>query len=312
MDQTASEHRFGLAMAAVTSILWGFLAIALEVTVQWVPVTTIVWFRFLVAFLVLAAVLGSRDRRRLTILRRMPRLGVLAAVALTGNYLAYLAGLDMTSPSNAQVLIQIAPVLLAGVGVVVFKEQLSRRQMIWVLVVLSGMGLFYRDQLAQLVGTGAEHLSGNLWILLAAVVWTTYAALQKFAVRGGEDPQELNLVLYLVPAVLLAPFADLRSLAALSPGQWTLMVFLAANTLLAYGALGEALKRLPAHEVSLIIVLNPLITLVVMAVLTALEVSWIAPDRTSWVGYLAALLVMLGVWGVLRKPRPAAPATVRS
>jgi drug/metabolite transporter (DMT)-like permease len=83
------------------------------------------------------------------------------------------------------------------------------------------------------------------------------------------------------------------------------MCFLGANTLIAYGALGEAFKRLPAYQVSLIITLNPLITLVAMAALRPFAPSWLPKDRVGTLGYGAALLVVGGVIQVLRKA-PAA------
>ncbi len=302
---TAPNRRFGLAMAGVTSLLWGFLAVALKVALDLVPPVTIVWFRFTMAFAVLAAFFAWRAPRRLAILRRPPALGLAAAAALTGNYVAYLLGVHHTTPSNAQVLIQLAPVLLAILGVVVFRERLTRGQLLWSLVAVAGMGLFFREQLGGLVGDAertAGHLRGNLFILVAAVSWASYAAFQKLVVARGTSPQDLNLVLYLLPVFVLLPWVEWSAFAGLSPGAWALMLFLGANTLLAYGALGEALKHLPAAEVSLVIVLNPLITLATMRVLTTLEVTWIAPDRTGTLGYAAALVVVVGVLGVLRRP----------
>ncbi len=296
-----ADRRFGLAMAATTALLWGFLAIALKVAVQRVDVVTIVWFRFTAAFVVLAVLVGSRDAQRLGILRRPPPLSLVAAVLLLANYLCFLAALDHTTPSNAQILIQLAPLLLAASGVMFFGETLNRAQLLGVGVATVGFALFYRDQLAQLVGASDRYVTGNLILLAAAVSWALYAVLQKLLSQRGHAPQDLNLVLYALPAVALAPFADFGVLAELTSGWWLLMFFLAFNTLVAYGALGEALKRLPAHEVSLVITCNPLITLAAMAVLASLSVTWIEPDRIGTLGWVAAGLVILGVGRALQK-----------
>lgn len=299
------ERRFGLAMAGLTALLWGFLAIALKVAVAQVDVPTIVWFRFTSAFVALAILVGRRDRARLAIVTRPPVLALVAAALLLGNYLLYLSAVDRTTPSNAQVLIQVAPLLLAGFGVLCFGERLARVQLIGVGLAVGGFVLFHRDQLGRLLGATERYTDGNLMVLGAAVTWAGYAVLQKLLARRGRAPQDLNLVFYALPAVVLLPMARFDQLAALSPGGWALMGFLGLNTLVAYGALGEALKRLPAHEVSLVITLNPLITLVTMATLGALEVSWIAPDRVGPVGWIAALMVVCGVIQVLRHRGPA-------
>ena len=147
--------------------------------------------------------------------------------------------------------------------------------------------------------------SGNLIILGAALAWAIYAALQKLLTSRGHSPQDLNLVFYLLPALSLWPWTDFRLLAELSPGMWLLMAFLGANTLFAYGFLGEALKRLPAWQVSLIITLNPLITLTAMAALGTLELDWVPADHVGTLGYGAALMVVSGVIWVLLKATPA-------
>ncbi|MFT6364560.1 MAG: hypothetical protein ACJAZ8_002987 [Planctomycetota bacterium] len=88
--------------------------------------------------------------------------------------------------------------------------------------------------------------------------------------------------------------------------MWLLMSFLGANTLIAYGALGEAFKRLPAYQVGMIVTLNPLITLGAIEVLGAMEVEWAPQDHVGMLGYFAALLVVTGIGVVLfggRQPK---------
>ena len=296
----AAERRLGLIFAGTTALLWGFLPIAMKVATEEIPVLTIVWFRFAFAFALLALFVGRRDVRRLVILRKPPLLGLIAAVGLTVNYVAYMAGLDATTPSNAQILIQTAPLMLAIVGVVAFKERLTRWQLLGVVIAVAGFALFSWDQHAAAVVDGEALWTGNLIIFGAAVAWVVYAALQKRLSMDGFAPQDLNLLLYVLPAVVLVPTVDFALLSSLGWGMWLLLVFLGANTLIAYGTLGEAFKRLPAYQVSLIITLNPLITLAVMALLGTLGFAWVPADSVGLWGYAAALLVVAGVVRVLR------------
>lgn len=301
MSSAAAARRQGLLFASFTALLWGFLAIAMKVATRDLPVLTIVWFRFSFAFLSLVLFVGRRDRTRLGILRRPPGLVLVAAVALTANYLGYLAGLERTTPSNAQILIQTAPLILTGIGIVAFGERLSRSQLLGFGLAIAGFVAFAWDQHQGGVVEAQRLLEGNLWILFASVTWAVYAALQKLLAGRGWAPQDLNLLLFLVPAATLWPFADFEALASLTPGGWALLVFLGANTLLAYGALGEALERLAAYEVSVIITLNPLITLAAMATLSGLGVAWAPEDVVGAVGYLGALMVVAGILVVLRR-----------
>lgn len=301
------DRRHGLVFAALTALLWGFLAIAMKVATKEVPVITIVWFRFAFAFVFLMAFVARRGLSRLKVLRRPPLLGVLAALALTANYIGYLAGLDRTTPTNAQILIQTAPLMLAMAGVVFFRERLNKSQIFGVGVAILGFCLFAWDQHQAAVVTRESLWTGNLIIFGAAAAWAAYAALQKLLTQRGFAPQDLNLVFYALPVLLLWPWTSFPKLASLTPGMWLLMVFLGANTLFAYGFLGEALKRLPAWQVSLIITLNPLITLTAMAILGALELEWVPADHVGALGYGAALCVVSGVIWVLLRATPKGP-----
>ena len=288
-------------MAATTAILWGFLSIAMKVATEQVPVLTIVWFRFTFAFVVLALMVGLKDRKRLVILRKPPILLLVCALGLTLNYLGYLAGLHYTTPSNAQILIQTAPLMLAMVGIFLFKERLVKAQWLGVALSLSGFIFFAIDQRQGGIISSENFLSGNLFLIGGAITWVVYAAIAKYLGGIGHNPQDLNLVIYGLPAVTLWCLADFELLAAMDLKLWLLMIFLGANTLVAYGALGEAFKRLPAYQVSLIITLNPLITLAAMAVLQIFSPSWLPKDSVGMLGYGAALLVVGGVIQVLRK-----------
>lgn len=301
--------RSGLLFAAITALLWGFLAIAMKVAAQHVPVFTIVWFRFSFAFAALAVWFLLRHPGHLQILVKPPGLAVFAALALTANYLGYLAGLDYTTPTNAQILIQTAPLMLALVGIVVFKERLVGAQWIGVIAALVGFSLFAYDQRQGQVVAASDWLTGNGLIFGAAVAWMLYAVGAKVLGHRGVPPQKLNLFLYALPAATLWVWADFGVLAGLSWRMWLLMAFLGANTLVAYGCLGEAFKRIPAYQVSLIITLNPLITLATMAGLGTLQLDWVPDDRVGGLGYGAALLVVGGVMQVLRKAETRENAT---
>ena len=88
-------------------------------------------------------------------------------------------------------------------------------------------------------------------------------------------------------------------------GLWDAFILglLALNTVVAYGALSEALTRIPAAQVSVIISLNPLLTLALMTYLTQMNVQWIDGEPIHWRGFLGALLVVLGVILTVTSPR---------
>ncbi len=211
----SNERRTGLLMASLTATLWGFLAIAMKVATEQVPVLTIVWFRFAFAFVVLTTLVGMRDRKRLRILIKPPGLLLICALGLTLNYMGYLGGLNYTTPSNAQILIQTAPLMLAMVGIAVFKERLVKAQWLGIALSLAGFIFFAIDQRQGGVVSSEHFLLGNLLIFGGAVTWVLYAAIAKHLGGIGYNPQDLNMVIYGLPAVTLWFLADFEVLGAM-------------------------------------------------------------------------------------------------
>jgi drug/metabolite transporter (DMT)-like permease len=83
------------------------------------------------------------------------------------------------------------------------------------------------------------------------------------------------------------------------------MIFLGLNTILAYGAIAEAFRFIPANKIGIILTINPIITIVTMGFLTSIGVSWIEPERISFYGFLGAALILIGVISAIivqRKP----------
>ncbi len=304
-----SPRNKGIMYAASAAFMWGFLAIVLKVSLDYIPALTIVWLRFLVAFVLLVPLLYWKQPRALKIFKKPPVLGIVAALGLTFNYIGYIKGLELTTPSNTQVVIQMAPLMLALVGLVVYKERLSWWQSLGFVVAVGGFFVFYRDQLANLMGSADIYQAGVYWVLAAALAWVLFAALQKSLVQRY-PAQGLNALIYLVPVLIAWPLADFEAMAGFSLGVWLLVVFLGLNTLLAYGAIAEAFKYIPANKVGIIVIVNPLITIAAMGVLTWMEVSWIEGERISALGVVGAVMILAGVsLAVKAKKAPPAVAT---
>jgi RarD protein len=284
----------GILYALTAALIWGFLAIALKVALNYVPALTIVWIRFVVAFSVLWAVLFIKEKSALQVLKRPPLWAVVAAIALAFNYVGYIKGLNLTTPSNTQVVIQLAPLLLIVVGIIIYREKVSARQGLGFLAAVVGFILFYRDQISQLLGSPENYFSGIVWVAAAALSWVVYASLQKNLVEVYHA-QGLNLLIYLVPALLLIPTVDFEVLQQFSGPVWVLMILLGLSTLLAYGAIAEAFRFLPANKVGIIVIINPIITIITMSILTSVGVDWIEPERISLSGFIGAALILAGV-----------------
>ena len=288
-----NKRIYGILYAGTTALFWGFLPIFIKVSMNDVAVTTVVWFRFTLATFMLYSYFLVKDRSKFSILKKPPMLLIVAAVALLANYLGFAKGIDITSPSNAQVFIQLGAMSLAVVGIIFYKEKLSFRQFLGFVVAGIGLSLFFRDQIKNILIGEDLYIEGVLWVIMAALTWATYASLQKKLVES-HPPQQLNIFIFGLPAVLLIPFVDFAAFSSFSTVTWALLIFLGINTIIAYGCLAESFKYIEANKISVIVTLNPIITFITMNILGAMKVSWINPENITIYGVLGAATVISG------------------
>ena len=284
----------GFAFAATTMALWGVLPLALEAALRSVDALTLTWFRFLAAALLLGAWLAARGQ-----LPRLRALGAgdgrLLAIATAGlavNYIAYVLGLERTTPANAQVLIQAAPLLLALGGLFVFGERFARAQWLGLAAIVAGLAGFFASQLAAL-GRVDDYLSGVSWIGVAAVTWAVYGLAQKQLLRVLSS-QGVMLCIYAGCALCFWPLAEPTRLTAVSAAGAAVLAFCALNTLVAYGAFAAALQHWEASRVSAVLALTPLATLAFAAAAARWLPGHAAPEALSPASWAGAGAVVVG------------------
>lgn len=273
------------------------------------------------AFVMLFAILFIKKPSSIwTIFKKSRWIVLWSGLFLAVNYFAYMKGLEMTSASNAQIMIQTGPIVFLLMGVWFFDEILVFKQWVGVAIAIAGLALFNWDQLRvaaqNLSAIGSsdqahQYLVGNAWIITGAIGWAIFAGFQKQLMKKHNwKAQELNLVIYAICSVALFPMADLSSLTGLDSFQWFILFLLGLNTLLAYGAFAEANRLAPASLVSLIISCNPLLTIFLMKVMEHLGSTVVSPEPIMWSGYLGAAFVVSGVAiAVYFKKRPVAKTT---
>lgn len=287
------KENLGLLFAGFTSLLWGFLAVFLKFSLVDLDSISIVWFRFSFAFILLFSILYFKKNTTISILKKPPLLIIIAGIALGFNYLFFMMGLKNTNPTITNIVIQIGPVLLASVGIFIYKEKITLKQSFGFISVISGFALFLYDQTNNASFIYKDLNMGLLFIVIAAISWVVYASFQK-KLSKDYDPQQLNLIIYLIPVIMFAPFVNFGSFLNLNTSSSFVLIFLGINTILAYGFIGEALKYAPANKVSVIITLNPIITLITMAIMDQFNYVWLGKEATSILGYFGAVLVILG------------------
>ncbi len=288
----SSDHFKGVVYAIIAALMWGVLAIALKVSLNVLPSISIVWVRFIIAFLLMFVFHLVKRPQAFLIFKRPPLKLIIASLCLVLNYFGFMKGVEYTTTSSAQVFIQLGPVLFALAGIFIFREKINWKHITGFLILLAGLSLFYRDHLHAITNQ-SQYSLGILWLVIASASWAMYAVLQKELIQTVSINQ-LNLFIFGFNAFIISPFTSYEGFVHLSFSSWMLMLFLGINTLVAYGAIAMAFRHLEANKVSVIITMNPIITFLLLYVLTNMQVTWLKSEHLSVISIVGAVIALMG------------------
>jgi len=272
---------------------WSTLPISLKISLDAVDALSLTWLRFLTAAVFTLALLLWRKR-----LSQFAELNInqwlwllCAAVMLVANYLLFLYGLEMTSPANAQVFIQLAPLLMTLGGVLVFKEHFTRIQLIGSMSVLLGLALFFSDQLEQTISS--QFNNGILIIMAAAVTWAIYALIQK-KLSQVLSSQAILAFIYLFASIVLVFNVNTASFTGLNTTQWLAIGYACINTIGAYGAFAESLNHWNASRVGMVLAITPVATLLFINLFASYFPELIGSESIYSIGWFGIGFIVMG------------------
>ncbi|AYA05450.1 MULTISPECIES: DMT family transporter [Rahnella] len=293
---TKSQAPVGILLALITAMSWGSLPIAMKQVLVVMDPFTVVWYRFSMAAVVLGCILAMRRRLPPRAIFRRPRWLVLVLIAtcgLLGNFVLFSSSLQFLSPTASQVIGQLSPVGMMVASVIILKERMRVTQVIGASMLIFGLILFFNTSLIEIFTRLTDYTLGVIFGVGAATVWVIYGVAQKVLLRQLASPQILFL-LYTLCSIALLPLASPAVLSQLSGWQFACLLFCGANTLVGYGALAEAMARWQAAQVSALVTLTPLFTLLFSDLLALAWPDFFAAPVLNFIGYLGAFVVVAG------------------
>ena len=295
MHRTTGRWRLGLLLSLATVSMWGILPIVLKLLLAHMDAVTITWYRFLIAALVVGIYLGARARIPVmgSLSTNARWLLLIAVVGLAGNYLLYLLSLNLIGPGTAQVVIQLAPIMLMAGGLLVFGERFEPRQWAGVLILTIGMGLFFNQRLVEIFTSLGTYTSGVIIMVVASASWAAYALAQKQLLQHLGSNQ-IMFVLYCASMLLFWPWSRPSVIFELNSFALGLLLLASVNTLVAYGAFAEALNHWQASRVSAMLAITPLLTLAFVEIYSRSFPERLTSENFGALALTGAVLVVGG------------------
>ena len=194
-------------------------------------------------------------------IRKEVPLLLLSGAAMGFNWILLFEAYKYTTVSNATLSYYFAPVLVTLACPVLFRETLTKKQLLCFFMSTLGIVL--------ITGTGgtggSNHLLGILFGLGAAVLYATVILVNKFikTVDGIHRTllQFLAAIVVLVPYVLSTGGITLGGLNA--PGWGNLLIVGLVHPGITYCMYFSALKELPGQKAAILSYIDPLVAVII-------------------------------------------------
>ena len=250
------DYRTGVMSVLACQLIWGFCPIywqALEPIPSWI----IILYRIVTMFIysyIAARIRYSKEEIWGPLRSRPVRTKYFTAgLILTINWSIYIWAMTSEHVIQSAIGYYIEPLVICAVGVIVFKEKLTRYNMTamaFALVAIIMILVHYR----QLPGV-ALGLAGT---------WAVYTAIKKTATQPVVISLVYETMIYAVIAVFAIVFIESRGIGALAmgiPGKYALMLLSGLVTLVPVALFGVAAPKVSLFIIGLAQYISPTITL---------------------------------------------------
>lgn len=293
-DGVAATRAWLKAMIAV--VVWGASFIATKVALNDLSPVTVVWLRFGIGVIILASVVGVRHQFHRIPLRTLGYFGFLGLLGITFHQWLQSTGLQTARATTTAWIVTTIPVFMALLARVILHERLGWMGIGGIAVAALGVLVIVSEGSISSLFSGSAWTTGDVLVLASAPNWALFSILSRKGLKEHPAPVMMFYVMtagWLCTSVLFAAGGGMAELGHVSPASWVSIAFLGILCSgIAYIFWYDGLKALPAGRVGSLIYLEPLVAMVVAAIVLS--------EAITPAGVGGGALILAGVWIVGR------------
>ncbi|MBK9096740.1 MAG: DMT family transporter [bacterium] len=258
-----STRAFRYLQLLLAIIFWGTSFVATKVLLEEIKPVTIIILRLILASILLTAI-AVYSRRSFSInLKSHGWIFILALVAVFHLWIQ-VTGLQFTTASNTGWIIGTAPIFMAVLGFMFYRERITVLQISGIIIALAGLLLLIGK--GDITNISLIQNKGDLLVLGSAFTWGVYSMVNK-KISLTYSPLMTILYLFLMMAIIIIPFnmnsAVINSVISLSLTGWVSVLFLGIFCSgVAYVIWAQALRDMESAKVGAFLYFEPLVTVI--------------------------------------------------
>jgi drug/metabolite transporter (DMT)-like permease len=278
-------------------IVWGASFIATKVALREVSPITVIWLRFGMGVIVLGILVASRRQFGLPEGKDLGYFILLGFLGVTFHQWLQSNGLVTAQASTTAWIVSTTPVFMALLGWLILKESLGWLRAGGIAIAAVGVLIVVSHGDWSSISAGRFINIGDMLIMVSAPNWAIFSVLSRRGLQQNPPARMMFFVMsagWLFLSVLLLAGPGTGEIGRLHWDGWLATGFLGVFCSgLAYVFWYDALQEIPAGQLGVFLYLEPLVTLVVAAVLLN--------EAILLSSLLGGFLILLGVWIVQMK-----------
>ncbi len=293
-----SRSRLFPTLSALFSVvIWGATFVATKIALTEVSPATIIWIRFGIGVLILGATVLARRQFAVPAAGDLGMLALLGFVGVTFHQWLQATGLQTTRATNTAWIVATIPVFTALLGWLFLKEKMGWFRVGGIAVAALGVLLIVSNGNLGSLFTGGFGAIGDLLILISALNWAVYTILSRRELARHPAARMMFYVMlfgWLFTCIWIFTIGPgLDEIPTLTSKGWMAILVLGIfGSGFAYIAWYDALQEIPASQLGVFINIEPLITIVLAAMMIN--------EPITAVSLLGGAIIILGVWLVNR------------
>jgi drug/metabolite transporter (DMT)-like permease len=289
---TSSGRPVALVKATVAVLVWGASFIATKVAVSETAPIVVVWLRFGMGIVVLAVFVAARGQFARVNRGQLAYFALLGFLGITFHQWLQSTGLVTAQASTTAWIVATTPIFIVLLGAVVLRERLTVRIGVGILLAAAGVVLVVSEGNFATLLSGRFGNAGDRLIFISAINWALFSVLSR---RGLARHAAALMMLYVMAwgwvfvSILYVARSPTIGPSSLTVSGWTAVAFLGIFCSgIAYIFWYDALQELPAGQVGAFLYLEPLVAVIVAALVLG-EAIYIAAA-------IGGGFILAGVW----------------
>lgn len=179
--------------------------------------TTLLFLRFSIAIILILIAILLTDKKLLRVNLRDIPLFIVCSICIVGLNLCYNESMNSIPLSLAATLLSIAPIFVLIFAYVVFREKITRRKFVCMILAIAGCML-----MTGVLESNIANISiyGIILGVGAGVFWAIYLMASKKSIEQGNHTFTILFYSIIIISIALIPFTDfsqIRSFVSINP-----------------------------------------------------------------------------------------------